>query len=86
MGEVRKGEDELGYAFQGPPGPFPTAAASGPDPLPSPPHRTPARSSSEPGTRRWPAGFIGLPIVSAAPPHPSRKPPTRPTWIWEPAA
>ncbi len=55
---VRKGEDELGYAFQEPSGPFP-----GPQPRPGP-------APSCGPTQRAPAGAIGLPIVSAAPTAP----------------
>lgn len=60
-GNIRKGEDELGYGFQEPEAPFPEAPST-PSGKPSP-GQTQAKAHSM-------GGAIGLPIVSAAPPAP----------------
>jgi DUF438 domain-containing protein len=60
--EVRKGEDELGYGFQNPAGPFPATA-------PGTPSLTSAPTPS-PETHPQGSGGIGLHIVSAAPTAP----------------
>jgi DUF438 domain-containing protein len=68
--DVRRGEDELGYAFVEPKGTYPLSpsgseADSKPDVRPDPNAERPAR---EPGPGAGPG--IGLPIVSAAPTAP----------------
>jgi DUF438 domain-containing protein len=66
---IREGEDEIGYAFQGPAGPFPDAEGSAPEPHLSPPDAPPSEAVPTPIQSRRPGNgpSIGLPIVSAAP-------------------
>jgi DUF438 domain-containing protein len=79
--EIRRGEDELGYAFVEPAGPFPGDSPRGeaspiPGKAPAPlaesdPHR-PVSAAGAPGTpiRAGSGAGISLPVVSAAPPAP----------------
>jgi DUF438 domain-containing protein len=69
---VRKGEDELGYAFQEPAGPFPEAEAASFGGRPSTPATGSGGTGPTPIQPRTDGGrpSIGLPIVSARPTAP----------------